>query len=278
MKIKYYWLLLLLPLLLGHHPRAHAQAVPYGHNPTAGHYQLVRGVRLYYEAYGAGPPLLLLHGNGDSIGAWAQNIAYLARHHRVLAVDSRAHGQSADPGDSLSFEMMADDMAGLLTQLHLDSADVVGWSDGGITALVMALRHPARVRRLVATGANLSPDSLALTPALWRQQQKSYLENKGAVFTDPRRRNDWKVFLLDVFQPNVPLVALRRITAPAFIIAGDRDVITLAHTVAIYRHLRRARLWVVPNSGHATLQEHADEFNRQVDAFLRAKAVPALPH
>lgn len=270
------WLLPLL--LLGSPQRARAQAVPYGHNSAAGHYQVVRGVRLYYEAYGAGPPLLLLHGNGDNISAFAKNIAYLARHHRVLAVDSRAHGQSVDPGDSLSFEMMADDMAGLLTQLHLGSADVVGWSDGGITALVLALRHPALVRRLVATGANLTPDSLALTPALWRQQQKGYLENKNAVFTDPKRRNDWKVFLLDVFQPNVPLAALRRITAPAFIIAGDRDMITLEHTVAIYRHLRRARLWVVPNSGHATLQEHANEFNRQVNAFLRAKTVPALPH
>ncbi len=271
-------LCLLLSLLPGGRGRAWGQARPYGHNPAAGHYQLVRGVRLYYEAYGAGPPLLLLHGNGDNLGAWASNIAYLARHHRVLAVDSRAHGRSADPGDSLSFEMMADDMAALLTQLRLDSADVVGWSDGGITALVLALRHPRKVRRLVATGANLSPDSLALTPALWRQQQQGYQENKHTVFTDPKRRNDWKVFQLDVFQPNVPLPALRRISAPAFIVAGDRDVITLEHTVAIYRHLRRARLWVVPDCGHATLQEHAGEFNQQVEAFLQAKSIPALPH
>ncbi len=269
---------LIIILLLEGGGWARGQAVPYGHNAAAGHYQLVRGVRLYYEAYGAGPPLLLLHGNGDSIGAWAHNIADLARHHRVLAVDSRAHGRSADPGDSLSFEMMADDMAALLTQLHLDSADVVGWSDGGITALVLALRHPRKVRRLVATGANLSPDSLALTPALWRQQQKGYQENKHTSFTDAQRRNDWKVFKLDVFQPNVPLTALRRISAPAFIVAGDRDVITLEHTVAIYRHLRRARLWVVPDCGHATLQEYAEEFNHQVEAFLRAKNIPALPH
>jgi pimeloyl-ACP methyl ester carboxylesterase len=155
----------LLLLVLGSGHLARGQAVPYGNNPAAGHYQLVRGVRLYYETYGAGPPLLL-HGNGDNTTAFAQNIAFWARHHRVIAVASRAHGKSVDPGDSLSFELMADDMAGLLTQLRLDSADVVGWSDGGITALVLALRHPAKVRRLVATGANLTPDSLALTPAL----------------------------------------------------------------------------------------------------------------
>ncbi|MGI4886497.1 MAG: alpha/beta fold hydrolase [Janthinobacterium lividum] len=264
--ILFFSLFLLEQLALG-------QAVPYGHNPAAGHYQAVRGIRLYYEVYGAGPPLLLLHGNGGNIASFGQNIPYFAQHHTVIAVDSRAHGRSVDAGDSLSFEMMADDFAALLTGLRLDSADVLGWSDGGISALVLALRHPGKVRRLVATGANLAPDSAALTPALWTQQQRAYQANKGAVRTTAREKNDWKVFLLDVFQPNVPLRALRRVGAPALIVAGDRDVITLEHTVAIYRHLPRAWLWVVPNSGHATLVEHAAEFNRKADEFFRAKAI-----
>lgn len=269
--------LLWLLVLLG--PRlAAAQAVPYGHNPAAGHYALVRGVRLYYEAYGAGPPLLLLHGNGDNMGAFRHNIPALARHYRVLALDSRAHGQSADPADSLSFEQLADDCAALLTHLHLDSVNVVGWSDGGITALLLALRHPAKVRRLVASGANLTPDSLALTPALWQQLQRGYAEGRGQTFSDPKRRNDWKVFCLDVFEPHISLAALRGIAAPALVVAGDRDVITPEHTVAIYRHLRRARLWVAPGCGHAVLQEKAAEFNRQVLDFLQAKAIPALAH
>lgn len=262
--------LIFLCLLL-HGLRAAAQPVPYGNNPAAGHYLLVRGVKLYYETYGKGPPLLLIHGNGDNIKAFAQNIPYFAQRYRVIAVDSRAHGKSVDAGDSLSFEMMADDFAGLLTSLRIDSAYVLGWSDGGINALVLALRHPEKVRKLVATGANLSPDSTALMPSLWRQQQRGYQENKNVKFTDPKRKNDWKVFCLDVFQPNIPLAALQRIRVPAFIIAGDRDVIVPEHTVAIYRHLPRAWLWIVPNSGHATLQEHADEFNRKTDAFFQAK-------
>ncbi|MFD1468659.1 alpha/beta fold hydrolase [Hymenobacter caeli] len=270
---------LLLALCLGLGGRGAAgQAVPYGHNPAAGHYLAVRGVRLYYEAYGAGPPLLLLHGNGGSIAAFKQNIPYFARHYRVIALDSRAHGRSADPGDSLSFEMMADDCAALLTGLRLDSAYVLGWSDGGITALLLALRHPGHVRRLVATGANLAPDSTALLPALWKQQQREYRANKGAAFADPARRNAWKIFRLDVLQPNVPLAALRRVRAPAFIVAGDHDLIVPQHTVAIYQHLPRAWLWVVPGSGHATLQEHAAEFNQKADAFFRAPAIPALAH
>jgi pimeloyl-ACP methyl ester carboxylesterase len=268
----------LLCFLLLHTMRAAGQAVPYGHNPATGHYQTVRGVRLYYEEYGSGPPLLLIHGNGGSIQDFKHNIPYFAKHYRVLAVDSRAHGRSVDPGDSLSFEMMADDFAALLTSLRLDSAYVMGWSDGGINAVVLALRHPRKVKRLVATGANFSPDSTALTPALWTQQQRGYQENKNKIRTDPKQKNDWKVFTLDVFQPNIPLPRLRQVAAPAFIIAGDRDVITLEHTVAIYRHLRRAWLWIVPDSGHATLQEQADEFNRKADAFFQAKRISSAPH
>ncbi|ALW86680.1 alpha/beta hydrolase [Hymenobacter sedentarius] len=254
------------------------QPVPYGNNAAAGHYQLVRGVKLYYEVYGKGQPLLLIHGNAGSIEKFKANIPYFAQHYQVIAVDSRAHGKSVDPGDSLSFEMMADDFAGLLTALHLDSVNVLGWSDGGINALVLALRHPSKVRRLASTGANLSPDSAALVPAVWKAQQRYYQANKGKALPDPGKRNQWKVFTLDVLQPNIPLATLRRITAPAFIIAGDRDMITHAHTVAIYRHLRRAWLWIVPNSGHATLRDQADEFNRKVDEFFQAKAIPALAH
>jgi pimeloyl-ACP methyl ester carboxylesterase len=262
--------LLGLLLLLATHAAA-AQAVPYGHNAAAGHYASVRGVRLYYEAYGSGPPLLLLHGNGDDISAFRHNIPALARHYRVLALDSRAHGQSVDPADSLSFEQLADDCAALLTHLRLDSVNVVGWSDGGIVALLLALRHPAKVRRLVASGANLTPDSLALMPALWQQLRRGYAEGRGQTFSDPKRRNDWKVFCLDVFGPHIAPEALRAIAVPAFIIAGDRDVITPEHTVLIYRHLRRARLWVAPGCGHAVLQEQAAAFNRQVLDFLGAR-------
>ncbi|MCI1189219.1 alpha/beta hydrolase [Hymenobacter sp. DH14] len=265
--------LLMFSLILCYLLASAQTPVPYGSNPAAGHYQLVRGVKLYYETYGQGPPLLLLHGNGGSIKKLENNIPFLAQHYRVIAVDSRAHGKSVDPGDSLSFEMMADDFAGLLTSLRIDSAYVLGWSDGGINALVLAMRHPEKVKRLVATGANLWPDSTALMPSLWRQQQRGYQENKSVKFTDPKRRNDWKVFCLDVFQPNIPLSALQGVRAPALIVAGDRDIIVPEHTIAIYRHLPHAWLWIIPNSGHATVREHADEFNRKADEFFQAKTV-----
>lgn len=261
--VSFFWLLLSVV--------AFGQPVPYGNNPAAGTYHAVRGIRLYCETYGQGEPLLLIHGNGGSIRDFAKTIPYFARHYRVIAVDSRAHGKSVDTGDSLSFEMMADDFAALLTTLWIDSAYVVGWSDGGINAILLALRHPRKVRRFVATGANLWPDSTALVASSWQSLQRGYAENKGKVFTDAKQKNDWKVFLLDVFQPNIPLSALQMIRCPAFIIAGDRDVIVPQHTVAIYQHIPKAWLWIVPHCGHATLIDQADAFNRNVEAFLRAK-------
>src|SRR5579859_3826992 len=114
-----------------------SQQIHYGDNPAAGKYYDVRGVKLYTETYGQGKPLLLIHGNGGSIGAFSQTIPYFSKKYKVIAVDSRAHGKSVDKKDSLSFEMMADDFAALLDKMHIDSAYVIGWSDGGINALLL---------------------------------------------------------------------------------------------------------------------------------------------
>ncbi len=243
--------------------------INYGNNPAAGKYYSVRGIKLYCEVYGKGRPLLLIHGNGGDISAFKNNIAWFARQYKVISVDSRAHGKSKDSSDSLSFEMMADDFASLLTAMHIDSTYIIGWSDGGITALVMAILHPGKVIRLASTGANLWPDSTALLPALWKEEQQYYEANKSKTFTTEKEKNDWKIFMLDWLQPNIPLAALQSIKCPSLIIAGDHDLIVAQHTVAIYQHIPKAWLWIVPNSGHGTLIEHRDEFNNKVNEFFR---------
>src|SRR5882757_11568253 len=141
--------------------------VPYGHNKEAGHYLNTRGFKLYYEIYGQGAPLLFIHGNGGSMDNFGNNIPFFSKHYHVIAVDSRAHGKSIDPSDSLTFEMMADDFNALLDSLHLDSCYVIGWSDGGINGLLLAIRHPDKVKKLAVTGANLTPDTLGLLPEVY---------------------------------------------------------------------------------------------------------------
>ena len=244
------------------------KTIPYGDNAAAGHYYNIRGIKMYCEVYGQGKPLLLIHGNGGSISAFAKNIPYFAERYQVIAVDSRAHGKSTDGRDSLSFEMMADDFSALLDTMHIAKAYVIGWSDGGINALVMAMRHPDKVIRLASTGANLWPDSTALIPSLWKDMVKQYNEQKDKKWTTPKEKNDWKIFLLDYRQPNIPLTALKAIKCPSLIICGDHDLIPVEHTAQIYHGITNAWLWVVPHSGHATLIEHTDEFNAKVQEFF----------
>src|SRR5882762_7148064 len=102
---------------------------------------------MYCEVYGSGAPMLIIHGNGGSINNFVMQIPYFSKKYKVILADSRAQGKSVDNTDSLSYEMMADDYAALLTALHIDSANVIGWSDGGIEGLLLAIRHPEKVRK-----------------------------------------------------------------------------------------------------------------------------------
>ena len=176
------------------------------------------------------------------------NIPYFSSKYKVIAVDSRSQGKSIDTNDSLSFEMMADDFAVLLDTLHIKSAYVLGWSDGGINALLLAIRHPEKVIKLASTGANLWPDSTALIPSLWKEMNDQYNNDFNKQRTTAKEKNDWKLFMLDYVQPHIPLSALHSIHCPAFIIGGDHDLIPVPHTTLIAQNIPNAVLWIVPNS------------------------------
>ena len=263
-------LVLLAAIALAVVASAQAKPVSYGNNPAAGKFYDIRGFKMYCEEYGpeSGMPLLMIHGNGGSIRAFSHNIPYFAAKYRVIAADSRSQGKSKDPGPVLTFEMMADDEAALLDALHIKSAYVLGWSDGGIVALALAMRHPDKVIKLAATGANVQPDASAFAPGLWDRWKKQYDADKNKIWKTDKERNEWKLFMLDWDQPNIPFDALHAIGCPSLIICGDHDLISIEHTVKIFQNIPHAALWVVPSSGHATLIEHADEFNRKVDEFF----------
>ena len=165
---------------------------------------------------------------------------------------------------------MADDAAALLKALKIDSAFVLGWSDGGIVGLLLAIRHPEMVRRLMITGANLWPDSTAILPELWLQE-KAVVDTIHTEAFSPERKNDWKIFLLDWLEPHIMLSQLETIRCPTLVIAGDRDVIRTDHTVLISQHIPNAFLWIVPASGHATLIEHKKEFNTTALDFFNGR-------
>jgi pimeloyl-ACP methyl ester carboxylesterase len=249
---------------------AEPAGVPYDNNPAVGRYYDIRGFRMYTETYGSGRPLLMIHGNAGNMAAFAANVPYFAARYRVILADSRSQGRSADPGHPLSFEMMADDFAALLDAMGIPSAYVVGWSDGGINALLLALRHPEKVTALAASGANLWPSEHVFAPGLWAGMEKQRRETDPTALKTEAERNDWKLFLLDYAQPHIDPGDLGDVRCPALVICGDHDMISIEHTVLIYQSLPRAYLWVVPDSGHATLMEHPREFNETVDAFFSA--------
>src|SRR3977135_505271 len=181
------------------------KGIPYGSNKDVGKYYPIRGFKMYCEVYGQGQPLLIIHGNGGSINNFVYQIPYFSKKYKVILADSRAQGNSADPGDSLSYEMMADDYAALLDAMKIDSAYVIGWSDGGINALLLAIRHPEKVKKLASTGANLVPDTSAVPQQIWDMVVPAYQAMKSKVNKSAEEKGEYKLLRLLIEQPHIPL-------------------------------------------------------------------------
>jgi pimeloyl-ACP methyl ester carboxylesterase len=241
--------------------------VPYGDNKAAGHYLATRGFKMYYETYGQGAPLLLLHMNGESIKVFFNQIPYFSKHYHVIAVDTRAHGKSVDTKDSLTFEMMADDFNALLDSLHLDSCYVIGWSDGGISALLLALRHPDKVKKLVVSGPNLWPDTTGVAPYIYHYMEQVADSLRHHPLT-PEGKNLLKTTELDLYQPHMTLEQLHAIRCPTLVVGGDHDGIPSLHLWQISQNIPRSYLWIVPNSGHSVVIYKKDQFNPLVNDFF----------
>lgn len=241
---------------------------PYGNNNAAGKYYDIRGFKMYTETYGTGQPLLIIHGNGGSINNFFFQIPYFSKKYKVIIADSRSHGNSKDDGDSLSYEMMSDDYAALLDQMKIDSAFVIGWSDGGINGLLLSIRHPEKVKKLAVTGANLWPDTTAVFGEVVQTVLPGYNSVKAVTNRTPEQKTAWKLLRLLIEQPHISLSQLQKISVPSLVIGGDHDVIKPEHTLLIAQNIPNSYLWILPNSGHSTPIMYKDEFNKKVDEFF----------
>lgn len=247
---------------------ANTKDFPYGNNKEAGKYYDIRGFKMYCEVYGEGQPLLIIHGNGGSINNFIYQVPYFSKKYKVIIADSRAQGNSKDTGDSLTYEMMADDYAALLDAMKIDSAYVIGWSDGGINGLLLSIRHPKKVKKMAITGANLVPDTTAVPQEIWDMVTPFLNMLKNKATKTEQEKNQLKLFKLLVEQPHIPLTDLQKITCPTLVIGGDHDVIKEEHTMLIYKNIPKAYLWIMPASGHSTPVVYKDDFNTVVDRFF----------
>ncbi|MBK5295648.1 MAG: alpha/beta hydrolase [Vicinamibacteria bacterium] len=253
--------------------RATTPSVTYGANPAAGHTFTHDGVRLYYEVYGAGEPLLVVHGNGGSIADLGAQIAHFRKRYKVIAMDSRDQGRSGDSPDTLTYEKMTDDLAALLDQLRVGPVNVLGWSDGGIEALLLGIRHPAKVKKIVAMAANLNPSEATLAPEVIATI-KSMIDDIPAASRDTQQgRRELKVVGMMLNEPQIDVKALEAITAPTLVLAADHDVIRDEHTVEIFHHIRNSQLAIFPNATHMIPFDDPATFNATVERFLRTPFV-----
>jgi pimeloyl-ACP methyl ester carboxylesterase len=245
----------------------------YGSNPAAGNTFTHDGVKLYYEVYGTGEPLLIVHGNGGSIIDLKAQIDYFRRRYKVVAMDSRDHGKSGDSPDKITYEKMTEDLAALLDHLKTGPVYVLGWSDGGIEALLLGIRHPSKVKKIATMAANLNPSDRALHPETVALIKSMVASISADANPTPQRKRELKVTQMMLDEPHIDLKELESISAPTLVLASDHDVIADEHTLEIFHHIPNSELCIFPNATHMIPFDDPVRFNTTVERFFRAPFV-----
>ncbi|MCL1802301.1 MAG: alpha/beta hydrolase [Eubacteriaceae bacterium] len=195
------------------------------------------GDTIYYKITGWGKPLVLLHGNGGDHTKFDALISRLSIHWECYAFDSPAHGLSSEP-EALHYDSMMESIAEALRIAGLEKPAVLGFSDGAIIGLMMAIKYPQLVSALIAAGANTIPDGVS--PRFRRMAKRDY-----------NRAPESKLALL-LNEPHIPLSSLAEIKAPTLLLTGSRDIIPLAHTKAIARHIQGSKMAVLNGESHSS--------------------------
>jgi len=241
--------------------------INFGDNDSAGHYTTANGIKLYYETYGEGRPLLLLHGNSGSIVQFNEQILPLSQHYKVIAVDTRGQGKSGEDNRAPTYDLFADDMNALLDQLHLDSVDVLGWSDGGNTGLIMAMKYPAKVHKLAVMGAVIFVDSTVVSEAILTRLTNELLSLKDQTAYRSQTRKKMITLLLN--EPQHHYEDLAAIRAPVLVMAGEKDIVKEEHTRRIADHIKGSQLIIFPGGTHYEPIARPWRFNQTVLAFFK---------
>lgn len=225
-------------------------------------------IELHYERRGSGPPLILLHGNGEEGSYFSHQMEDFSREYTVYAVDTRGHGRSPRGTAPFTLSRFAEDLRDFLDARGIPKADILGFSDGGNIALLFALRWPERVGRLILNGANLDPSGVRRGAQLpielgWRFCRR---------FRSPAARARAELLGLMVTQPHIDPRELSKLPMPVLVIAGTRDVIREDHSRLIAASIPAGRLVLLPG-GHFLANRSPDAFDRAVREFLRETAV-----
>lgn len=241
----------------------------YGYNPTKGKYiTMPDGKKIYCEIYGEGEPLLLLHGNGNSINTFKNQIPEFAKYYQVIAIDTRGQGKSTDNDtEAFNYHIFEKDLEEIIRQLGLQKVNIVGWSDGAITGILYAMEQPEKVHKLVLMGANLNPSEEAVTSKILSQTRKDIDRLKKQ--NDPKNKTTIKLLEMILKEPNIPASELSKIKVETLVMAGEKDLILEKHTQLIAQNIPHSELKIIKGETHFLPDENPVLFNSIVLEFLK---------
>jgi pimeloyl-ACP methyl ester carboxylesterase len=234
----------------------------------------VNGIDMYYAVYGSGPPVLLIHGGLGYADVWGAQVADLSKDHTVIVAESRGHGRSTRNTEPYSYDLMSSDYLALLDYLKIDKTAIVGWSDGGIIGLDIAIHHPERLTRLFAQAANSKIDGVIPT-VMENKTFASYIEKAGEVYKKiSPTPTEYDAFVTQISnmwasQPNWSDDDLKKITTPTAIVLGDHDeAISREHTDYLAKTIPGAELIILKDASHFAMLQDPEGYNKAVRDFI----------
>lgn len=241
------------------------------------------GAKLWYAVFGRGSPVVLVHGGLANASYWGHQIPVLARHHQVVVLDSRGHGRSTRSQEPIGYDLMASDVLALLDHLKIRKAAFVGWSDGAIIGLDIAIHHPERLSRLFAFAANSDPSGVKDTDkspvfrafvARTRREYQQLSPTPGQY--DAFLRNIEHMW---ASEPHFTAAQLEKITVPTWIVDADHDeAIRRENTDFMFHHIPGAEELILPGVSHFAMLQNPAEFNAALLRFLRWQPARGASH
>ena len=213
----------------------------------------VNGVNLYYEVYGEGKPIILIHGNSESLDIFDKLIPDLSKEYKVYAIDMRCHGKS-EKTKQISYDLLSEDIVAFIHELNIEKPIIYGFSDGGIEALLIAYRYPNLLSRIIISGANINPDGI--------NGIDKFMMRLSYFFRRDKRTK------MMIKEPNITQEDLAKIVIPVNIIAGEYDAIREAHTRIIHKWINGSTLYIVPREDHGSYIIHSDKIYKILKQYI----------
>lgn len=214
---------------------------------------LVNNVNLHYEVYGKGAPIILLHGNGESIEIFDKLISKLKLTNTVYAIDSRCHGAS-DSAKDISYELMTSDVIAFIHKLNIQKPIIYGFSDGGIVALMIAIKESYLLEKIIVSGANIFPKGIKKSTLLFCKLTYFFTRNK--------------LVKMMCYTPNISVISLNTISIPTYILAGENDVIQYEHTKLIADNVPNSTLEIVAGENHSSYIVHSEKIYNVIKKYI----------